>query len=655
MACSRRSASSGPRALTVDQYQRRSRASVGGSAAGVVLGQTAIRVGGDPGVQGAIAAPGDIDGPGHVPMSSPLPPARSPSLSSAGPHTHRDPRYDGTPRSVGTGRSSDGAGPAPAREEHSSGSTDSAHLAIRGPSGARDGRPARGRLVWTERPQESFIVSVAVVFALVFTGYGAGTVFLLRRKPGNAFFLIQALVDLGLVTTVLHFAGQPQSAFPALYVLVVAAYCAAHAAGLGGADRRPRVGPFCGRHPLDPWRLPGYARPGPRSSSSTWSSASWPSWATACARPGWSTPPWPPSCSGSGWRPMTFSGTSGPACSRSMASGRLAFINPTAERLLDLDGEALIGLPVLDHLKTRSSELWAAAVAGIRNGRKISRGEGMVVQGGGRMFPIGLSTTTFRQEAQEAPSVTAIFTDISDLKEVQELHMRAERLEAVAELSASLAHEIRNPLASIRSSVEQLARSKHADEDERFLAGLIVRESDRLSRLLSEFLDFARVRATQFVPLDLHSVVVAVVRLIRAHPDCRPDAAITVEGEHTILEGDEDLLHRVIANLVLNAVQAARGPIRITVGGGARFRPRIFLTGPIWSTPCGYRSGTTGPAYPRKCASGCFSRSYPAGPAAAGWDWPSFSAPSRRIGGWCWSIPAPAPEPHSPFSCPPRW
>jgi two-component system sensor histidine kinase PilS (NtrC family) len=411
-------------------------------------------------------------------------------------------------------------------------------------------------LVWTERPQESFIVSVAVVFALVFTGYGAGTVFLLNRKPGNAFFLVQALVDIGLVTTVVHFAGQPQSAFPGLYVLVVAAY-ALLASLLYLGDTLLTHG-------------------------SSLDTASWAQIAlfnlvfAIVAVLGHRLRE-------AGMEQATLATElqrvrlEADDILRNIRSGvltvdglgRLAFINPTAERLLDLDGEALIGLPVLDHLKTRSSELWAAAVAGIRNGRKISRGEGMVVQGAGRVFPIGLSTTTFRQEAQDAPSVTAIFTDISDLKEVQELHMRAERLEAVAELSASLAHEIRNPLASIRSSVEQLARSKHADEDERFLSGLIVRESDRLSRLLSEFLDFARVRATHFAPLDLHSVVVAVVRLIRAHPDCRPDAAITIEGDHAMLEGDEDLLHRVIANLVLNAVQAARGPVKITVSVAA--------------------------------------------------------------------------------------
>jgi two-component system sensor histidine kinase PilS (NtrC family) len=419
-------------------------------------------------------------------------------------------------------------------------------------------------LVWTERPQESFFVSVAVVFALVFTLYGAGTVFLLRRAPSNRFFLVQALVDLGLVTTILHFAGQPQSAFPALYVLVVAAYSLLMPPAWVAVTAVLASALFLG--------------------DTLWShgisldSASWAQIVVfnlvfaIVAVLGHRLRE-------AGMEQATLATElqrvrlEADDILRNIRSGvltvdgfgRLAFINPTAERLLDLDGEALIGLPVLDQLKTRSSELWAAAVAGIRNGRKISRGEGMVVQGAGRVFPIGLSTTTFRQEAQDAPSVTAIFTDISDLKEVQELHMRAERLEAVAELSASLAHEIRNPLASIRSSVEQLARSKHADEDERFLSGLIVRESDRLSRLLSEFLDFARVRATHFAPLDLHSVVVAVVRLIRAHPDCRPDATITIEGGHTLLEGDEDLLHRVAANLVLNAVQAARGPIKVTV------------------------------------------------------------------------------------------
>src|SRR4051812_48934657 len=389
-------------------------------------------------------------------------------------------------------------------------------------------------LVWTERPQESFLVTIAVVIALLFTGYGAWRVFLREQPAGNAFLMVQALVDLGVVTTIVHFAGQPQSAFPALYVLVVAAYALLMPPAWVGVTAFLASVLFVGD---TLW-----------THSAAMDSASWAQIVVfnlvfgIVAVLGHRLRE-------AGMEQATLTTElqrvrlEADDILRNIRSGvltvdgfgRLAFINPTAERLLDLDGEALIGLPVLDQLKSRSSELWAAAVAGIRNGRKISRGEGMVVQGAGRMFPIGLSTTTFRQEAQEAPSVTAIFTDISDLKEVQELHMRAERLEAVAELSASLAHEIRNPLASIRSSVEQLARSKHADEDERFLAGLIVRESDRLSRLLSEFLDFARVRATHFVPLDLHSVIVAVVRLIRAHPDCRPDASITVEGEHTLL------------------------------------------------------------------------------------------------------------------------
>src|SRR4029078_7389207 len=96
--------------------------------------------------------------------------------------------------------------------------------------------------------------------------------------------------------------------------------------------------------------------------------------------------------------------------------------------------------------------------------------------------------------------------------DIERLHMRAERLEAVAELSASLAHEIKNPLASIRSAVEQLGRSPRATTDEQTLASLIVRESDRLARLLSEFLDVARVRVAKIIPVDIGSVAAGAAR-----------------------------------------------------------------------------------------------------------------------------------------------
>src|ERR1051326_7617221 len=138
--------------------------------------------------------------------------------------------------------------------------------------------------------------------------------------------------------------------------------------------------------------------------------------------------------------------------------GILAFINVAAEHLLGLNAAEHVGRPVLDELERRSTALWAAVVAGIRQSRRVSRAEGTAARPDGHAVPIGLSTTILERRTDTRPTVTAIFTDISDLQVVQELQRRAERLEAVASLSASLAHEIRNPLASIRSSGEQRAR-----------------------------------------------------------------------------------------------------------------------------------------------------------------------------------------------------
>src|SRR5205809_923761 len=249
------------------------------------------------------------------------------------------------------------------------------------------------------------------------------------------------------------------------------------------------------------------------------------------------------------------------------ADGRLLYANPASEEILGFKAREWLGRTVMPEFARLAPEFWAAVTSTARRGVRLMRVEATVHRAD-RSFPIGVTTTTLDGPSGTRPRVSAIFTDISDSKRLEELHLRAERLEAVAELSSSLAHEIKNPLASIRSSVEQLSRSSRSNPDEKFLANLIVRESDRLSRLLSEFLDFSRVRVTECRPMDLHGVAEAAIRLVRQHPDCPAGVKITLEGGPTPMEGDEDLLHRIVSNLVLNAVQAggARAAVKVRTG-----------------------------------------------------------------------------------------
>jgi len=278
------------------------------------------------------------------------------------------------------------------------------------------------------------------------------------------------------------------------------------------------------------------------------------------------------------------------------ADGHLLYCNPAAEQILGFKERQWRGRSVMPEFARIAPEFWAAITATARRGVRAMRVEA-TVRRPERTFPIGVTTTTLEVEPGGAPRVTAIFTDISDSKRLEELHLRAERLEAVAELSASLAHEIKNPLASIRSSVEQLGRAKRANPDEKFLTGLVVRESDRLSRLLSEFLDFSRVRATECRPLDLHAVAAAAIRLVREHPDCPDDAVIDLAGGSTAMEGDEDLLHRVVSNLVLNAVQAAGKGARVTVRTG-RPAPQELPRGAGIENPVALAVSDNGPGIP---------------------------------------------------------
>lgn len=271
------------------------------------------------------------------------------------------------------------------------------------------------------------------------------------------------------------------------------------------------------------------------------------------------------------------------------AEGNLRYLNPAGEALLGVSFEEWGGSPVLGAVEAHAPGMGAVLRKGLDHGKSTDRFK-TVAHFGGRDRTLGGSTTIVELGEGEVPSVTAIFQDITDLERLAGLNRRNQRLEAVAELSASLAHEIKNPLASIRSAVEQITKPRISLEDRELLERLILAESDRLSRLLSEFLDFSAISLEVSEEVDLARSVDEAIAVVRQHPEAERGVRIETASPEGLrrVPGDADLLHRLVFNLVLNAVQFSppEGLVKVELedctGGrrprGVPFDPAVRLS-----------------------------------------------------------------------------
>jgi two-component system sensor histidine kinase PilS (NtrC family) len=262
------------------------------------------------------------------------------------------------------------------------------------------------------------------------------------------------------------------------------------------------------------------------------------------------------------------------------AEGNIIYFNRAAERILGYREEDVRGMPCEAVFAERMPSLAHSLMEAIRLGREHPRKEIDIINGERISIPLGLSTSILTEDGSRFRGVIAIFTDLTDAKVLEAKVRAADRLAAVGELSASIAHEIRNPLAAISGSVEILSREIQPLGENARLMELIVKESDRLSKILTDFLSYARVSRPAYSKIELCHIVSDVIELLQ-HGGARTDTTrFEFESNEPVVYvvGDADLIKQLLMNLAINACESFEGHPGVVIFRSETHRTRGTVT-----------------------------------------------------------------------------
>ena len=236
--------------------------------------------------------------------------------------------------------------------------------------------------------------------------------------------------------------------------------------------------------------------------------------------------------------------------------GSVATANPAAERMLAMSEFEMVPKPITSLFRDDGGI--AADVAKVLAGRMpIALRETTVVTPAGDVVLVQSSTSRMRAVGGSLLGAVVTLEDVSDIRALTDQLIRADRLAAMGELTAGVAHEVRNPLGVIRASVQLLEDAQcdqHRIED---AASVIKQEIDRLDRVIKALLDFGRPSRPTLVHTDLNEVLEDVVLFTNRFAK-QSDVSLVEDFETDLppVIGDPDQLKQVFLNLVTNAVQA---------------------------------------------------------------------------------------------------
>jgi len=260
----------------------------------------------------------------------------------------------------------------------------------------------------------------------------------------------------------------------------------------------------------------------------------------------------------------------------SMPSALVAFgpdaralsLNQTAQDLLGHDEAAGWGLAAAELLGEEGEELIDGTLA---TGQPVIRRETVLRTASGAALPVRLTTSRLRDEHGHAYGALATFLDLTPLKAAEERARQMDQLAALGRFTSSVAHEIRNPLTGIRTTVQFVgSKFKPADPRREDLDDVIT-ELDRIEQIITGLLMFARPPVARPQPVDVRQVLDRTLALIEIQLE---DAQVRLTREDAedlpMLDADPDLLQQVFLNLSLNAIQAMPEGGELHVATGVR-------------------------------------------------------------------------------------
>ena len=244
--------------------------------------------------------------------------------------------------------------------------------------------------------------------------------------------------------------------------------------------------------------------------------------------------------------------------------------NRAAEEITGFKAEQVLG----NHLRTLfpgiSNYLTAGMEASLA-GQHLSRLNVECRTASGRQIQLGLSISPLTSKAGEITGFVLPFQDLTEVMQLERDVRRQDRLAALGRVAAAIAHEIRNPLASMRGAVQVLGSEAGLSEEQAQLMNIVLRESDRLDRIITDFLNYARPRRAEMAQVDLNEVLDETLALMRYSSEIDAERHQLIARpcpEPALVNADAGQLRQVFWNLARNAIVAMPegGALTISIG-----------------------------------------------------------------------------------------